>query len=186
MGDRVRVAFDGDLRRRRLSVLFRPVLAFPALTVLVLVTPFAAVAAVAAWLAALVRGRVPARLHRALRVYVRYGLRVSAWLFLVTGTYPRLRRDAPPTLEAERSAHSRASVLVRPLLCLPGVVLGTAFAGVLLVNCIAAWFTGLALGRTTSGLRELGAFCLRYHAEALSFLLLVTSRTPRLEPPDAR
>jgi hypothetical protein len=47
-------------------------------------------------------------------------------------------------------------------------------------SAVGAWFVGLVLGRTTAGLRELGAFCLRYATEAAAYVLLLTPRYPRL------
>jgi hypothetical protein len=74
-------------------------------------------------------------------------------------------------------------VVFRPLLALPAVVLGSVLAVALAWAAVGAWFVALALGRTTEGLRELGAFCIRYHAEVAAYVLLLTPRGPRLEPP---
>jgi len=53
---------------------------------------------------------------------------------------------------------------------------------VLTLSAVAAWFAGVALGRTTAGLQELGTFCLRYELETVAYVLLLTSRYPRLAP----
>ena len=50
---------------------------------------------------------------------------------------------------------------------------------------LAAWFAGLALGRTTAGLQELGTFCLRYQLETQAYVFLLTACYPRLAPPQA-
>jgi hypothetical protein len=182
VAERPVVTFDRDLRRRRAAVLFRAVLAVPALVLLAGFSIVVAGLAVVAWVFGLLTARVPARVHRVLRVYVRYAARVAAWLTLTARRYPRVRGVAPPLVELERARHSRGSVLVRPLLALPSVVLAGAFGSVLLAAAVASWFVALALGRTTEGLRELGAFCIRYQAEVLAFLVLATPRMPRLDP----
>jgi hypothetical protein len=51
---------------------------------------------------------------------------------------------------------------------------------------VAAWFVALALGRTTSGLQELGTFCLRYQLETQAYVSLLTAAYPRLAPPEVR
>lgn len=182
MAERPVVTFDRDLRRRRAAVLFRALLAVPALILLAGFSVVVTGVAVVAWIFALLTARVPASVHRVLRVYVRYAARVAAWLTLTARRYPRVRGVAPPLVELERARQSRGSVLVRPVLALPSLVLAGAFGSVLLAASVASWFVALARGRTTEGLRELGAFCIRYQSEALAFLLLATPRMPRLDP----
>jgi hypothetical protein len=181
--ERPRVTFDTDLRRRRLLVLLRLPAAVPALVILMLWSVPAAVAVVLAWLAALLRGRVPRTLHQFLGAYLRYAAATSAWLNLVTRRYPRVRRASGVTVAVLLLPQPRLSTLARLVLALPGIVLGSALMIVLGLAAVAAWFVALVRGRTTEGLRELGAFCVRYHTETVAFLFLLTSRAPRLEPP---
>ena len=145
----------------------------------------AAPALVVAWIAAAVRGRTPRALHRFLRGYVCYSAQFGAWWSLVSGRYPGPhKRDAHPVqVEAPRGQQSRPSTLARIVLALPSLVLASVLGVVLGLAGIAAWFVALVRGRTTEGLRELGAFCLRYQVEVLAYVLLLTARAPRLEPP---
>jgi hypothetical protein len=182
VAERVRVTFDTDLRRPRLAVLLRLPLAVPAVGVVVGWTVLAFPALVVAWIAAIATGRAPLALHRFLRAYLEYALRLVAWLALVSRRYPRLHGQ-PVRLDVAREPQPRASVLLRPLLGLPGLVLGSAFAVVVVLGAVAAWFVALLRGRTTEGLRELGAFCARYDAEALAYLLVLTPSRPRLAAP---
>jgi len=181
------VTFDRNLRRRRLAVLLRVPLAVPPAAILLVWSVVTALTLVATWAAALALGRVPRSLHRFLRAYLEYALRVSAWLTLVSGGYPPLRfwRRNDVRVSATPARQARASVLFRVLFALPGVALGSAFAVVVAVAAVGAWSVALVRGRTTEGLRELGAFCLRYEAEALAFLLLLTARPPKLAPPSS-
>jgi hypothetical protein len=55
-----------------------------------------------------------------------------------------------------------------------------------LLAAVPAWFAGFALGRTTAGLQELGAFCLRYELEAIAYTLLLTATYPHLVPAESR
>jgi hypothetical protein len=145
----------------------------------------AVVVVVAAWLVALLAGRVPGRLHRFLAAYLRYSAQATAWFFLLSGRYPDpLRARAHPFAVAVPDAQRqrRVLVLLRGLLAVPALVLAGALRVVLSLSAIAAWFAGVALGRTTAGLNELGTFCLRYELETVGYLLLLTPRYPRLAP----
>lgn len=174
------------LRRRRLGVLFRLLLLVPAAIVALAWAVVAAVAAPLAWVAALVTGRVPRFLHRTLRAALGYLVQVDAWATLVSGRYPGPRRRSrhrhPVQLLCPRERQRRWTVLLRPVLALPALVLASVLGVVHLCAAVGAWFVALALGRTTAGLRELGAFSLRYAAESLAYLLVLTPRYPRLAP----
>jgi hypothetical protein len=185
VAERVRVTFDTDLRRRRLAVLFRIVPAIPPALVFVVWGLLAAPALVVSWVATLMRGRAPDALHRFLRGYLRYSLQFNAWWNLVSGSYPRpRRRDAHPVqLVAPRESQPRLGTLLRVLLALPGLVLGSVLGVVLGLTAVAAWFVALVRGRTTEGLRELGSFCLRYQTEVVAYLFVLTPRPPKLTPP---
>lgn len=183
----MRLTEDRDLRRRRLGVLLRPLLAVPALVAAAVWTLVAAIALPAAWLVALATGRVPPLLHRTLADALTYLLQVDAWASLVSGRYPwpRRRERHPVRLVVDRERQPRWSVLLRPVLALPAVVLASVFGVVRWTIAVAAWVVALLLGRTSEGLRELGAFCLRYTAETAAYLLLLTPRYPRLAAPPA-
>lgn len=155
----------------------------PALGVLAAWSLLAAPVVFVGWVAAVASARVPASAHRFLRAYVAYAAATSAWLNLVTPVYPRLRRPNPLSVEADRERQARLTVVLRPLLALPGIVLASSLGVVLALSAVAAWFVALIRGRTTEGLRELGAFCIRYHVETLAFVLLVSPQGPRLGPP---
>ena len=182
----MRLTEDRQLERRRLAVFLRLPLLVPvglaalvAAVVAIVVLPFA-------WLAAVIDGRVPARLHRVLVAALAYLAQVDAWSTLVSGRYPWPQRRSvhPVQLEAERERQRRWTVVLRVPLAAPAIVLASALAVVQAGTAFGAWFVALPLGRTTEGLRELGAFCLRYTTETAAFVLLVTPQRPRLPPPE--
>jgi len=128
---------------------------------------------------------VPAGLHRFLAAYVRYTGQVTAWFHLLSGRYPSAARTLvhPFAIDVpERARQPRVLLFLRPLTALPGLLLASVFRVILTLSAVAAWFTALALGRTTEGLQELGTFCLRYELEAVAYLLLLTAQYPRLAP----
>jgi hypothetical protein len=180
----VRLTEDRDLRRRRLGVLLRPLLAVPVVLVAAIWAAIAVVALPFAWAIALLTGRVPSLLHRTLTAALGYLTQVNAWSNLVSRRYPWpwRRRSHPVRLEAEREPQRRWTVLLRVPLAIPALVLASVLGVVQGGTAIGAWFVALVLGRTTEGLRELGAFCLRYVTETTAYVLLLTPRYPTLAP----
>lgn len=182
---RLRIESREPLRRRRLVVLLRAILFVPHYIVIAVWTVLAAPAVAVAWLALLIEGRLPSWLHRFIAAYVRYLGQALGWLYLLSGRYPDPlhTREHPLAVEIpERPRQRRLLTLFRLPLAIPAVVLASVFRVVLSLAAFAAWFTGLALGRTTAGLQELGTFCLRYELETLAYVLLVSPRYPRLAP----
>jgi len=187
-GGRVGVRDDESLRRRRIAVLFRAALYVPHAIVLAAWTLLAAPAVAVAWLALLIEGRLPTWLHRFVAAYVRYTGQVTAWFFLLSGHYadPLHTMVHPFAIDIpERPRQPRLVTLFRAVLAIPALLLATALRVVLTLAAIPAWFAGLALGRTTAGLQELGTFCLRYELEAVAYTLLLTARYPRLVPAES-
>jgi len=182
----VSIALDDDLRRPRLLVLFRFPLVVPHLVWLTLWSVLVVLAALLAWLAALVIGRVPRFLHRFMAAFVRAVTHLTAFLYLVgrqfpgfvgrEGGYPIDLTIAPPTRQR------RLGILFRLVLGLPALLLALTFAGVALVVAVLCWCTALALGRVPGGLRDLGAASLRYQAQASAYALLLTQRYPDSSP----
>ncbi|MFL6011319.1 MAG: DUF4389 domain-containing protein [Gaiellaceae bacterium] len=182
---RVRVWDDEPLRRRRLAVLLRLPLFVPPLVVVALWSALAVPAVVLGWVVLLIAGRMPVRVYGFLAAYIRYVGQASAWFHLLSGRYPSVRhaREHPFTIELPgRAPQPRLVTLFRAPLALPAVILASAFRVVLALAAFAAWFVALALGRTTAGLQELGTFCLRYELETNAYVLLVSSRYPRVSP----
>jgi hypothetical protein len=180
--DPISVALAGELRRSRLTVFFRLLLAFPHFVWLALWGILAVVAVIVTWAATLVRGRPPQALHRFLSAYLRYQLHVYAFVSLVgnpfpgfvgtSGTYPVEVAIASPQRQ------NRWSVGFRALLAVPAWILGAAYASVLWTAAVLGWFAALATGRMPRRLRNTGAQALRYTAQINGYLLLLTDAYP--------
>jgi hypothetical protein len=184
-GQRIAVTHDEPLRRRRLAVLFRVLLFIPHAGVIALWSIAAVFVSAVGWALLLVLGRLPLALHRFLAAYLRYVGQATAWFLLLSGRYPRpLRPRAHPFVVdvPERTPQPRLVTLLRAPLAIPALILASALRVVLSLSAVAAWFAGVALGRTTAGLEELGTFCLRYELETVGYVLLLTARYPRLAP----
>jgi Domain of unknown function (DUF4389) len=177
---------DDGLGRPRLLVLFRLPLSIPHILWLTLWSAFAIAAALVAWVVALVIGRVPRFLHRFIAANVRAWTHLNAFLYVVgrpfpgfvgrEGSYPINLTIAAPVRQR------RLTVLFRPFLVVPALILSAAYGGVALVVAVLGWFAALATGRMPAGLRDVGVASLRYQAQASAYALLVTPRYPDSSP----
>jgi hypothetical protein len=185
--DPIALIGEDDLRRSRLTVFFRLPLVFPHLLWLVLWSILAWLAAIVNWLATLVRGRSPAALHRFLAAYVRYLISVNAFLYLVANPFPGFGGGAgayPPLDIVIRAPErqGRWTVAFRLALALPTLLIQSAYSSLLTLVGIFGWFASLFTGRMPKGLRGLGALALRYQAQWLGYLLLLTGSYPYSGP----
>src|SRR5262245_48985814 len=191
----VRLVVDDRRYRRRLTVLFRPLLALPHLVWVVLFGLLALVVAVAAWLSAIVVGRVPGALHRFLAAYTRYTVHLSAYLALAANPYPRFRGTRPYPIDLEidpPGRQRRLAVAFRLLLALPALALVSALGGSIalgawlrglgLVVALLGWFACLALGGMPRRLRDAAAYAIGYGGQTTAYLLLLTDRYPDATP----
>ena len=201
----IRLTLEDDLRRSRLTVFFRLLLAIPHLIWLVLWAIAAHLAAIANWLVTLIQGRPPAALHRFIGAYVRYGTHVFAFLLLAAnpfpgflgrpGTYPVDVQIDPPAPQNRWKTGFRL-ILALPALVFTGALFrsGAAFrqgrsrggggfaSGLAPVAAFLGWFAALVTGRMPQGLRDAVVYGLRYSAQSNGYLLVLTDRYPSANP----
>jgi hypothetical protein len=181
----VRLALTDDRRRSRLTVFFRLLLALPHFIWLLLWGIAVFVAAIAAWFAALALGRLPQAFHRFFSAYVRYFAHVAAFFFLVANPFPGFTGAPGYPLDIElgpAERQSRWAIGFRLLLAFPAFMVSSALGGALTLVGLFGWFLSLALGRMPIGLRNLGAYTIRYGAQVDAYLFLVTGRYPDSGP----
>jgi hypothetical protein len=175
-----------DLRRSRLIVFFRLPLSFPHLLWLTLWSVVAYLAALVNWLVTLVRGRSPAALHRFLAAYVRYAVSVYAFLYIVANPFPGFGGSPSSypldAVIAGPERQNRWRTLFRLPLALPALLLAAAYGGLGWLLAVLGWFSSLVRGRMPRGMRNAGALALRYHAQMLGYLLLLTDSYPYSGP----
>jgi hypothetical protein len=200
----VRLTVTDDLRRSRLTVFLRLLLAIPHLVWWWLWSIAAVFAAVALWFVTLIRGRPPAGLYTFLASYVRYSIHLGAYLSLAANPYPMFtgRPGYPVDLEFDGPEAQRRWVTgFRLILAIPALLLSVVFqgggfaawagdekttatwaGGTLLVVAVLGWFVCMILGRMPQGLRDLQAYGLRYLAEVAAYTLVLTERYPNADP----
>jgi hypothetical protein len=182
----VGLSVNDELRRSRLTVFFRLLLAIPHFIWLALWAIVVFFVAIAAWFATLFSGRNPAPLHDFLARFVRYGTHVYAYATLIgspfpgflgePGSYPIDVRIDPP------EPQNRWKTGFRLVLAIPALLLSSAIGGIVLVAALLGWFTGLFVARMPRDLRQAGAYSLRYSAQLNSYFLLLTDRYPDATP----
>jgi hypothetical protein len=190
----VRFTVTDDLRRSRLTVFFRLLLAIPHFFWWSLWTFVAAFAVVVNWFATLITGRSPNGFHGLLTVYIRYSTHLLSYVYLAANPYPGFfgDRDYPVDIQFGAPEPQRRVVtafrlfLTIPALLLSATLTGGAFltygGGILLMVAFLAWFACLIRGRMPSGFRDLQVYGLRYLAEFLAYLFVLTERYPIVDP----
>ena len=180
--DPIHLDVEDELRRSRLTVFFRLLLAIPHLIWLQLWGILALLAAIVSWLVTLFAGRSPAWAHRFLSAYLRYQFHVYAFLYLIANPFPGFVGKAGSypleIVVAARERQNRWKTGFRLILVLPALLLAGAYGGLSGLVALLGWFSSLARARMPRGLRNAGALALRYQAQAFGYLLLLTDAYP--------
>jgi hypothetical protein len=179
----VRFVITDDLRRSRLTVFFRLLLAIPHFiwTAVWTYSMFPVIAF--QWLWLIGSGHMEEDVHRYIGRFVRYHVHLYAYLMLLANPWPSAngREGYPIDLELDPPGRqNRVTVLFRLILVIPAYIFMTVLNVVLYVIGILGWFASLFLGRMPQGMRDLGAYCLRFQTQTYAYLLLLTPRYPSL------
>jgi uncharacterized protein DUF4389 len=183
----IRIVIEDDLRRSRLTVFFRLLLALPHIVWLLLWGVAAVLALLANWFATLALGRSPDALHRFLSAYLRYQTHVGAFIYLIANPFPGFTGKAgsyPLDLEIDPPGRQpRLVTLFRVFLAIPALFVASALGSLVLIVGFLGWFAALVTGRMPLGLRNAGAFTLRYQAQTNGYAFyLVTAVYPYSGP----
>ena len=178
----VRLVDHDDLRRSRLTVLVRLLLALPHLIWITLYTQVALFVALANWIVTLIKGRSPQRMHRWLVRYLRYTVYVYSYLYVLANPYPPFHgeeRSYPVDLKVEGPDGQRRLITAfRLILVIPAFVLSWVLGQVLQVLAVLNWLIAIFIGRVPRGIEQLGLYCLRYQTQVYAYVLVITDRYP--------
>jgi hypothetical protein len=177
----------GDLRRSRLTVFFRFLLAIPHMFWLELWGVVVLVVFLLNWLVALIIGRPAKPFQRFTAAYMRYSTTVFAYMFLIANPFPGFtgeRGSYPVELEVptEPEKQNRLKTFFRIFLAYPAAAVSGALLYVTYFVTFLAWWAALITGRMPRGFRDLGANALRYIAQVDSYMFLITGRYPNASP----
>jgi uncharacterized membrane protein (DUF485 family) len=185
----VRLVVTDDLRRNRLTVFFRLILAIPHLVWYVLWSVVAAFAILVNWVGTLINGSSPEGLHKFLAAWVRYSTHLTAYLYLVADPFPGFRGRLgtyPVDLEIDGpEPQNRWKTGFRFILAIPALILMSVLQYVIQIIGFLGWFVCLALGRMPQGMRDLSAYCLRFQAQTYAYAAVLTDRYPSLSAPNS-
>ena len=180
----IHLVVNDDLKRWRLTVALRWLLALPHVFVLSAWLLIAFPVAIVNWFITLFRGRPSAGVHAWVSRLVRYQLHVNAYLYLVADPYPSFRgwagrypvdvAIAPPTEQA------RLKTLFRIVLVLPAYAFAYVLGQIISLVAFLGMFYALATGRYPRGFRDLSAYGLRFQAQTFGYLFLLTDKYPTL------
>jgi hypothetical protein len=181
MSHPISLVVTDDLKRSRLTVFFRLLLAIPHFIWLYLWGILTLIVWIVAWFAAVFMGRVPQGMHNFLSGYLRYQTHVVAYMFIAANPFPSFSGSAayPVTVEiAPPERQSRLGVFFRILLAIPALIASYVLNLLTEMLAIFAWFVAIFMGRIPEGMRNLLAFTIRYHAQTQGYIYLLTNRYP--------
>jgi Domain of unknown function (DUF4389) len=172
--------YSGTAPQRRVTVVFRIILAIPQFIVLIFLGIAGFFVAVIGWFAALFTGRLPEFAHTYLSGLIRWEIRVNAYMYLLTDVYPPFSLedvDYPvrPILPG-RGPLNRVSVFFRIILAIPAAVFSQ-----IVVNGLTApllfvmWIVVIVTGRMPPTLYTTYAALLRYQTRFHSWFDMLTS-----------
>jgi hypothetical protein len=178
----IHLVITDDLHRSRLTVFFRLLLVIPHFVWLALWGIAVWFAVLAAWLIGIFAGRVPEGLHGFIASYLRYMTQVYAYYAIAANPYPAFNGAPGYPIDVEiapATQQSRLSIFFRLLLVIPAYIVLTVLGYVASVVMFLAWLYALFAGSLHSGLRDVLAYWLRYNAQTIGYLCLLTQRYPR-------
>lgn len=177
----IHLVVTDDLHRSRLTVFFRLLLVIPHLIWLALWGIAVWFAVIAAWFVGIFTGRIPDGLHGFIASYLRYLTHVYAYTVIAADPFPAFSGAAGYPIDVEIAPpvkQSRLTIFFRFFLFIPAYLVLAVLGYVAELVAIGAWFMGLFMGRVHGGLRDVLAYWLRYNAQALGYVCLLTQRYP--------
>jgi uncharacterized protein DUF4389 len=186
----IRLVVADDLHRHRLTVLFRLIMAYPALIYLALWTIPILFVLIAQWFYTLFKQRPHPRMHAFIGRYVRQYTVVTAYVLLLAEPYPNMRGlpgDYPIDLQIDPPAHQAWwKTLLRSILAIPAYVLAYIFGYLAQIVAVIMWIVGIIMGRVPKGLRDFASYMLRWQTQTWAYLYLLTDRYPALSTPEPK
>ena len=170
-----------DLKRSRLTVFFRLLLASPHLIWLELYSIVAMVVVFIAWIMGVLTGGVPAGLHNFLAGWLRYSTKVYAYVLLLADPFPPFSGARPYPVDvtvAPAEEQGRVSIFFRILLAIPALILSSVLRYVNLVVAFLEWFYCLVTGRASEGMTKASLWLLRYEIQTYGYVILLTKTYP--------
>jgi Domain of unknown function (DUF4389) len=138
-----------------------------------------------AWIAIIILGRYPQWLYDFNSGVVRFGVRVSAWIYLQTDVWPPFGLSDDPSypirvnIAPPAARQSRLKALFRWILALPVILVlsyGTSY--IQLCAGFVAWLTIVFRGYMPEGVNSMLTFVNSFHARVFGYLAFLTDDYP--------
>ncbi len=180
------VTYEADFQseQNRATTFFRIILAIPWLVVAYVYEIVATITVFIAWVAIVITGRYPEGLYSLNSGFVRYYVRVYAWLFLQSDEWPPfgisddaaypIRVNVAPRADRQ----SRLSVFFRIILAIPMLIVAYAVNYMHLMIGVVAWLTIVFRGYLPEQLNTAMNFCNGFHTRLYGYLALLTDDYP--------
>jgi hypothetical protein len=181
------ISYEADFNPtpNRWTTFFRLVLAIPWFIVALFWGIVFTFTHLIAWIAIIILGRYPQWLYDFNAGVVRFGIRVSAWIYLQTDEWPPFSLSDDPSYpirvniapRAERQ--SRLKALFRWILALPVILVlsyGTSY--IQMAAGFVAWLTIVFRGYLPEGVNSMLTFVNSFHARVFGYLAFLTDAYP--------
>lgn len=177
---RVEMWFGGTKPQRRVTVIFRLILAIPQFIVLFFLGIAAFFVLIVGWFGALFTGRLPEFAYSFLGGVIRWEIRVNAYLFLLTDDYPPFSlEDVEYPVRIILPAGgplNRVSVFFRIILAIPASVFAQiVLNGLAFPLLFVMWIVVIVTGSMPPALYDAYSALLRYQARFHSWFTMITS-----------
>jgi ABC-type multidrug transport system fused ATPase/permease subunit len=180
----IRLVNNDDLKRNRLTVFFRLILAIPHFIWLTVWLFVLYIAGFFFWLIALFAGRLPDGIHNFVGRFTRYSTHVYAYSSLLADPFPGFtgaEASYPIDLQIDPpQQQNRLGIFFRFLLAIPAFILAYILRILMNVLAFVGWFYALFTGRMSEGIESLGTYALRYEAQTFAYAFLLTGKYPSL------
>ncbi|HTT95202.1 MAG TPA: DUF4389 domain-containing protein [Solirubrobacterales bacterium] len=175
---------DYQAEQNRATTFFRIILAIPWLIVAYLYEIAAFFTQIFAWLALLFTGRYPEGLYNLNSGFVRYRIRVYAWIYLQTDEWPPFGISDDPAypirvnVGPREERQSRLKVFFRIILAIPMLIVVYAVAYMHMALAAIAWLTIVFRGYLPEGVNGAMTYCNSFYTRIYGYLALLTDVYP--------
>ncbi len=173
--------------RSRLTVFFRLIMVIPHAIWSIFYGFAAGVVTFIAWFAILFTGRYPKGMYDFVAGYVRFYMRLTGYMFLVTDEFPPFDGGEHPQypvrvrIPPAPQSLSRMTTALRFFLLIPVWILLYVFSIWIQVVAIAFWFVAVFTGKTSASLIDAVRFPMAYTARGYAYMYLLTDVWPPLD-----
>lgn len=181
------VQFEADYNREpnRWTTFFRLLLAIPWFIVAAFWGLIFIFTHLFAWVAIVILGRYPQWLYDFNSGVVRFGVRVSAWIYLQTDEWPPFSLADDPSypirvnIAPAAESQSRLKAFFRWILVLPvAIVLSYGTSYIQMMAGLVAWVTIVFRGYLPQGLHDMMTFVNSFHARVFGYIAFLTDDYP--------